>query len=314
MSRIWQNGSSGAVNQGSASFQCRLQSPLRAFSLVELLVAIGIVAVLIGILLPVLANARQKANQIKCMSNLHVIGQLLALYANNNDGYLPWGFFHPTDQTENISDWTTVLIREVHGNLPADYHDILRLGDQKLRNLFVCPEAPRSTIVSALQCDYSCHPRLMPDSGTVDILSGDPHRYLKPYKMAQVQHSSQIALIFDASVKGRGGLWTSSVCAFALDGGRLYKGTFLTDQYAQDTDEPGINGNDSVSLLPFPSGDAVFTNTDADKNYGNIRFRHLDNSQANVLMVDGHVSPFSLSPSLVPDIKRVNVDVNLPSN
>jgi prepilin-type N-terminal cleavage/methylation domain-containing protein/prepilin-type processing-associated H-X9-DG protein len=61
----------------------------RAFTLVELLVVIGIIAVLLSVLLPVLGSARRRAQSVACASNMRQIYMAMAMFAHDNKGQLP---------------------------------------------------------------------------------------------------------------------------------------------------------------------------------------------------------------------------------
>src|SRR5262245_1987288 len=65
----------------------------RGFTLVELLVVIGIIAVMIALLLPSVARAREAANRAKCLSNLRQLHTLLTMYGQVNRERIPIGYF-----------------------------------------------------------------------------------------------------------------------------------------------------------------------------------------------------------------------------
>ena len=81
----------------------------RGFTLVELLVVIGIIAILIAILLPILARVNESSQNLKCTTKLRSLGQVLVIYAGDHDGYLPLaGNIAPGSDLTHVDDPPTL--------------------------------------------------------------------------------------------------------------------------------------------------------------------------------------------------------------
>jgi prepilin-type N-terminal cleavage/methylation domain-containing protein/prepilin-type processing-associated H-X9-DG protein len=74
----------------------------QGFTLVELLVVIGIIALLIGILVPTLSKARERSQKTVCLANLHTLGQCMIMYSDDYKGRLP-----NTNPDNTSGDWTS---------------------------------------------------------------------------------------------------------------------------------------------------------------------------------------------------------------
>jgi prepilin-type N-terminal cleavage/methylation domain-containing protein len=86
-----------------------LSSPHSAFTLVELLVVIGIIAVLIALLMPGLSAARRQAQTIRCAANLHDIGRAMQMYATDYKGRIPRGYDYEDSYRHGRILWAEAL-------------------------------------------------------------------------------------------------------------------------------------------------------------------------------------------------------------
>ena len=116
------------------------------FTLVELLVVIGIIAILIAILMPALSTAKNKAQAVQCASNMRQIYTFCLMFANDNKGHLPRP--HGVPETSASIPHTKVCIWTHLRANAAGYADMddnagvlwryLPNGDAR-RNLIMCP-------------------------------------------------------------------------------------------------------------------------------------------------------------------------------
>src|SRR5258706_1758224 len=109
------------------------------FTLVELLVVIGIIALLVAILLPSLSKARQQAQAVQCASNLKQIGAAFQIYMNQNKGFL--------SRWSNATNWQNPankaeLIDPSDSNYTTAYWGVVYAITAKLpKATFHCPSA-----------------------------------------------------------------------------------------------------------------------------------------------------------------------------
>jgi prepilin-type N-terminal cleavage/methylation domain-containing protein/prepilin-type processing-associated H-X9-DG protein len=256
----------------------------RAFTLVELLVVIGIIALLIALLMPALSKARRNARDVACQSNLRQIGLALNAYAADNKGSLPPGYvtFVDNDSNPNNNDdafWAHYV------NWYVTKAELTRqtLSAKTISKVFICP----SGVVSGKDNYYTAHPVAFPD---MDFAPD-----VRPARFSQLR--SDNALIWDGAQfpDGKLGAFGVAFMSYNIDGG-IFNAGYLVDPYYRHQwylkpDDPLADDPLWGNNWPIETG----PNDETDQSVFNIRWRHRDdkprskNGAANVLFADGRV-------------------------
>jgi prepilin-type N-terminal cleavage/methylation domain-containing protein/prepilin-type processing-associated H-X9-DG protein len=172
----------------------REASPRRlGFTLVELLVVIGIIALLISILLPALSKARAQSVQVKCASNMRQIGIATQMYVNGNRGYLPY---------ERIWAGGPTATREYGADVDASWVHLLRRYFFP-KELIVTNNTPNKFMVDpAMEGDYPLSNHADSHySMNWNLRSCDANRYSPPpafkwdaWKITRIKRSTEVML------------------------------------------------------------------------------------------------------------------------
>ncbi len=292
------------------------------FTLVELLVVIGIIALLVSVLLPALGKARQQANLVYCESNLHTIGQLIQMYISEHKGYTPavW------DNTKfiTLADVLTVASTHQYATVQFSGQPASAAGFEPDHDLevFHDVDVPDASGWNPHAWAYIANIRALGAIGVWDDLVG--HVGFPQRQLSGIKRASEVMMVWCGPCNLNSGFNWGTVEPYpdGLDNYLMWKQGDGKTNYLCYPPPPGSGYQSAWYDTPIALGEGTASSrfpgtvlpgtlksANVDNNgqwpsYGlsYMRFRHVNNKMCNALFVDFHVESKAIGTVLARNI------------